>query len=193
MATVSSDNFDRPDSATMGGNWVDRAGDMQIKSNQAFASGTSYATDGETVGSADYKISLDHTYDGTQANWLMITGRASTEATPNNCYWLYIQNETGGQDFAQILKRVSSSQSQIGSTYNYTATATETRTWMLSMEGTAIKAYEDGVERISATDSSLTTESSHGMRMGNGFYCDNYLLEDFSAGGSTFVPRVMFY
>lgn len=178
MSTIYSTTFTGADNASLGDTWVDQTGDMQRKNNQMFASGGSFSTDGKTVGSADYMIEVDQTYDGTQDNWVQQVARA-TGATPfDDCYFSYIQNQQFSTDFARLHKRVAGVQTQLGSDYTFTATATTTKTWKLSVIGTAITLYENGVSKIAATDSTHTTEGVHGIRMGNGFYCDNYILSD---------------
>lgn len=188
MAVLFSDDFNRADSATMGGNWADETGDLQVKNNQCYSSSTGSAFNSTSLGTASYELELTQTYDGSQSNWVMLLGRASGATKYNDCYRCYVQNETGSGDFVILGKRVSNSDTQLGSTYNFTATATTVYTYKLSMNGTAIKVYQDGVERISATDSAHTGEGTHGIRMGSGFYCDNYKIYDFQT--STLVNNI---
>lgn len=199
MANIFSDDFNRADNAALGGNWVDESGDVQVKSNQAYGnnSGNNISYNTTSISDADYKVSCTQTYDGSQSNYVIIMGRTATSGSRHDtCYMLYHQNENAGNDFLILFKRVAAKQTQLGSTYTYNDTNNRTDDIVLSMDGTAIKGLLNDTERVSATDSSLTSAGQTGIRLGQTFYLDNFSVDDFGGGdppAATFIPRVTMF
>lgn len=213
MATLFSDNFNRADSGDLGANWTDWEGvganKAGIRSNAfcnydfATNAGVVSAYDNTVISSGNYTLSVDLEYQQTGAvadYWVepYMRDQSTSGSKFSDLYFLYVQNYPSPSARVEVylLKRVSGSQSQIGSTYtNNTPPSAGNHTYKISGNGTTLKAYMDGVERISGTDSSFSTEGKHGIRTAtngttNAFFVDNYLLEDFNAGGGGLLPRL---
>ena len=191
MALVFSDDFNRADNANLGGNWVDNGGDMQVKSNQLFASGLSSSYNTTPVGGADQRVGIELEFESASGKnyWVMPYARATGTTKFDNAYWIYLQYETAVNIncFIELYKRVGGTQTQLGSRYTIGLEPPGGNGWHradVSCEGTSIKGWFDGDDVITATDSSHSDEGVHGVRMNNGFYADNYEVHDFSAGGT---------
>ena len=177
MATVFSDDFNRANGA-LGGNWSTIDGSPSVSSNQFYSASNAGALNSTDPGTADYKVKIDH---NTSSNgFIQVYGRS--DSSRNTCYFLYCETSVDG--WHELYKRVSGTQTMLGSrgTGNFSDTV---QTFTLSMEGTTIKGYLDATETISRTDSSVTDGRYHGPRLQSGSYADDYIIEDFSAGGST--------
>jgi len=181
MATIFSDNFDRADSTSLGANWTEAVGDVQVVSNKVGSVGATWAEvyDNFTIGSADYKVSATQICNTPAGNFIEIFARYTDW---NNCYMVYNQFSEGDTT-AYLFKRVSGTQTQLGSTYTFAKDDGHDTKFTVSCVGTAIKLYVDDVERVSVTDAAHSTEGKHGLRTYTNFVDDNYLLEDFNAGG----------
>jgi len=163
MAEVFSDDFNRADSTTIGGNWTQDAGAMEIKSNTLRAQPAPFGVGLEnlghntsSIGSADYEVEAVLAVAGGFGTG--VTGRISN---PSNDYYL-LELEHGSSGTLVLYKRVGGTYTLLGS-YVFGSGA-GTYTIKLSMQGTTIKGYLDGVERISVTDSAHSTEGDFGYR-----------------------------
>jgi hypothetical protein len=189
MATIFSDDFNRSDNADMGANWTDNAGDMQIKSNQMYANNMSSAYCNTAPGNADYDTSVVVYHSGADSRWCEPYMRGTGATKWDNSYWLYIQNEPSDH-FMYVFKRVSGSQTTLSSKISL-STDVGNYTYKLSCNGTAIKAYVDGVEKYSGTDSALSNAGVAGVRMNNGFYCDDFLIEGTASSPATAIKDLI--
>ena len=121
-------------------------------------SGTGYTAD-VTYPSANYEV---------QATW---TNGAAFSTRPlymfarltdtSNMYALRLANVASG---AQLYKKVAGTWSTLGSA----VTIATGSVVMLSVNGTAIKVYDDAVEVISVTDSDLSGTGKAGLALGGG-------------------------
>jgi hypothetical protein len=187
MATLFSDNFNRADSDTLGGNWVETGGDHDIVSNHvecASISTTALVTNSTALGTADYTV----TADITVANFAN-AGLVGRYLDANNYYLLHLpDNHT-----AQLYKYIAGSFTQLGSTWD-NGSAIGTATFTLSMQGNAIKVLVNGVQRITATDGSLTAEGDFGFRSDgnpNLIQYDNLVVADFATGTIAVSPTTL--
>lgn len=156
-ATLVSDNFDRADSDTFGTDWTEQKGDWDIVSNKG-----SHVTDSGTGGEdvAIFNTALganpDADYEVEAIVRLTSTGGLGVYARwtdDSNHYFNYLN--TVSQNF-QMYKKVSGTYTQLGSTYSAGQSTDTDYTIKLSAIGSALKSYQDGVERISATDTAIT-------------------------------------
>jgi hypothetical protein len=101
---------------------------------------------------------------------------------------------------AQLYKKVSGTWSTLGSS----VAIADNSVVMLSVNGTAIKVYDDAVEVISVTDSGISGTGKGGVAHGGGAelvtstddirafsMIDNFSVNDLGAGGATAVPVFM--
>ncbi len=140
-----------------GNSWVNHiasAGNSAIIQNNRVrtnTAGSSIYYLNVTPASNDYDVECQIIHDGTGADTGGPIGRLSTSSVN-----MYIVVYVNAFSQWQLYKYVSASPSLIGS-YSGDSPSGTTRTVRLSMVGTAIKVFIDTVQRISITDSSITT------------------------------------
>jgi hypothetical protein len=151
---IYSDNFNRSDSNTVGANWTEVADDWSIKSNQ-LAPGLT------TTGVIIYNLPLN-TIDHYAEVAMSIASTTSMGVFARsdlaaNSYYLLRSNGTSWNLFTNIAGSFTS----IGS---YAATLVNGDVARIQCIGSTIKAFINGVERISVTDTAITTGSYAGVR-----------------------------
>lgn len=184
MAVVFSDDFNRANNDSLGGNWVESSGDVDISSNALLCTGTAIVKNTTAVGQADYEVTMDFDWSqNSSSEWIIPIIRADTgEASPyTTCYAGYFQGSTG-TEFHLILRRLSGSQSQLGSTNNDPYTGVHKVG--IRAEGTSISTVIDDVATITASDSNITAEGNHGFRIDTDCVIDNYIVDDLAPAGS---------
>jgi hypothetical protein len=131
-------------------------------SSLAYASGAPAAADYEVQGVLDFGSTIDGLY--------VIAGRINTAAADFTYYGVgYSAIDLGGGAGWVMLKEINGAVTQLGATYSgETPTNGSSHTVKLSMVGTAIKGYVNGVERFSVTDSSLASAGRAGLRLYTG-------------------------
>jgi len=186
-ATLFSDDFNRADNDLLGGNWVERGGsDFDIVTNRVeyiTYAGASHAVVYNPTGitGADYTVqAVVNSVTGNTHNGVC-GRRVNFGGLDSNSYTAFIHESN---NFLYLFKKVSGTWTELGS-YAVAINPGTDYTVKLSMQGTTIKAFLDGVERISVTDTALSAagdacidgdESSAGTRW------DNFLVEDFATG-----------
>jgi hypothetical protein len=128
---------------------------------------------------ADYDVEADLVQRSDADAQAGIVGRYST--TQDQGYlWLHINVGTPGW---QLFKAVAGTFTQLGASINHTLTTDQAYRARLEMRGVTIKGYVDGVEQISASDSSVTSAGRAGMRANNitATNTTNYHLDNFTA------------
>lgn len=195
-SVFASDNFNTgsgdlvgttPD---VGGNWTDGSAtgspspvysSNKIRQDDAVTAIAYVAT---TPSSADYYVQADvMPQSGGSGGIAGVVGRKTAgTGDPNlTCYWAdYYDHATAGSRTWRLYKFVAATSTSLGS---YTENiGTTTKTLKLSMVGTAIKVYVDGVERISVTDSAVTSAGRAGVVVGaasaptsNAAFLDNFI------------------
>jgi len=189
-ATLFSDDFNRADNDLLGGNWVERgdAGfDVDIVTNRAqlitpIASGHGLAYNTTALGTADYTVqAIVRLAEGATTHGVC-GRRVNFGANDSDGYTVFLSRSA---DTLTLYKRVSGTWTQLGS-YSVSVFAGD-YTVKLSMQGTTIKAFLDGVERISVTDSALSAAGDACISAGNGGVAnsqwDDFLVESFAAAG----------
>jgi len=152
MATYS-DNFDRADSTNIG-NWTEIADDWSISNNQ-LAPGIS------TTGIVIYASPLDT--DDHYAEIVMSNATATSmgifarsDVSGNNFYlW-----RSNGTDWT-LFHNIGGSFTSIGT---YSAALNNGDVARVECEGSTIRAYVNGVERVSVTDTNIPTGTYVGIR-----------------------------
>ncbi|KAF0218801.1 MAG: laminin G sub domain [Geobacteraceae bacterium] len=125
---------------------------------------------------ADYSASLDIYAASNSAN--SQSGAACRLSTSDNTMYLarYIQGT--GWTLAKI---VSGTFTQLGSTYAQTLTVGNIYNVKVQAVGSTIKMFVDGVERVSVTDTAITTAGKAGLRSQLGTATTGYHLDNFQA------------
>ncbi len=175
----------------IGGNWTDGSAGtatpiyVSAKIRQKAAGDpTNYTYVATDPGTPNYYVQADITPQSGGCDGIGgVCGRktaGSGSGSNFTCYWAdYYDTVATGTRTWRLYKVVSGSYTSLGS---YTENiGTTTKTLKLEMNGTAIKVYVDGVQRISVTDSSITANGRAGVVLGaaaapttNGIYVDNF-------------------
>ncbi len=187
MALLASDSFDRADSTNLGTNWNELSGSFEIVSNKLKLITHNAADDVCTwiralgcTPEADYEVEAVVQFSGGGGGGVGVAARVQDI----NNYYLVEVSTTG--DALDMYKKVSGSHIWLAG-YSTTLNESTDYTVKLSVAGTSIKAYLNGVERISVTDSSITAAGRPACR---GFSNNNgQLYNDFAVYG-TALPLV---
>lgn len=146
--------------------WTELAGDLDVIAADDVLENT--AT-GESVARADQDLSSDDHYvqaditqaDATDATSIGVIGRKDGTATAT--YYLGLLR-AAPSDTVQMYKRVSGTFTQLGGS-SPSVTRGFPDTIKLEMDGSAIKFYYEGVEKLSATDTAITGNLRTGVRV----------------------------
>jgi hypothetical protein len=171
--TTFSDDFNRANSTDLGANWVEVSGDWSIVSNQlspGAAGGTIILrAAGAMAGSDNFaQVTIAATTAASQGVWC----RGNTNISQG---YLLRNNGTSWDLFSVV----GGSFVVIGT---YTAAAAPGDIAKVQAVGTTIKGIINGVERISVTNSAVTTGTSVGIRSDS---AGALKYDDFSAGDVT--------
>lgn len=130
--------------------------------------------------SADYDVIATFRLDSSAVGIGGIVGRA--DKTANTHY--HARWNSGN---LQLYKFVNGTATQLGSNVAQSASANTDYTLKLSMVGSTIKVFWNGVEKISQTDTSITATGYGGLRINSGdanVRLDNFDMTNMSAGAS---------
>jgi len=205
-ATLFSDDFNRADADLLGGNWVERGDgsfDVDIVTNRAelisAASNEGFVYNTTALGTADYTVQSVVNFPAGAGHRGVAGRRVNSSANDSDGYAAFIVE---ADDTIYLYKRVSGTWTQLGS-FAVTILAATDYTVKLSMQGTTIKQFLNGVERISVTDSALSAAGDAALVTGGagvlGARWDDFLVEDFGTAGrnrvivsdARSVPRTM--
>jgi hypothetical protein len=165
-----ADDFNRPDSSSLGAGWVEVSGDWSIVSGQL-----SPGSDGGTIilRAAAAMDSSDH------------SAQATIAATTAASHGVWCRGNSGfssgylwrndGSEWT-LFSVVSSTFTAIGS---YAAAAAAGDVAKVQAVGSAIKGYVNGVERVSVTNTAVATGTSVGLRT---ISSGSIRFDDFTAG-----------
>jgi len=187
MALLASDTFDRADSTNVGGDWNELSGSFEIVSNKLKLITHNAADDVCTwiralgcTPAADYEVEAVVQFNGGGGGGTGVAGRVQDI---NNYYM--VEASATGNSF-DMYKKVSGSYTYLGG-YSVAIDEATDYTVKLTMVGSAIKGYFNGVERISVTDSSITAAGRPACR---GFSNNNGQLYNNFAVYGTALPLV---
>lgn len=198
MATLFSDNFNRADSTGLGANWTSRiVTDLwNVSSNRAVSANTGGGSHiifnaSGAFSTSDYTV--QSIYNPTAgASYSGLGGRRVNFGVSDSDF--YLISTQSGSNTIYLHKRVSGSYTQLG-TGSVTMNNGSDYTFKLSMNGTTIKAFVDGTEYISVTDSSLAGPGDAGMFQNDATACfwDDFTVDDFGGGGGGAValPKLL--
>jgi hypothetical protein len=171
---TKTDNFNRGNETPLGGNWTEGAGftGLNLSSNVVVPPGSN---DYISYWSAD-TFSADQYAQCTFANGAQDGGAAVRVSTAGsgNGYALSVNSATGGR----LLKWVDGSVSVVGDAF-VMDTLTGTTVYKLTIVGTTLTVYQDGVQKYQTTDTSHATGQPGLMgRGGTGVWLDNWEAGD---------------
>ena len=114
--------------------------------------------------SPDYSVQADVYVRSLLTNDAVgVIGRASTSA---DTYYRARYVKTGAATAAWELAKVVAGTATVLGSYSQTLSALSTYALKLDMAGSTIRLLVDGVERVSATDTAITTAGRGGLRLG---------------------------
>lgn len=175
-------------------NWTEccTGDDWDIVSNtarNAFDNGTISWARTATIGTADYTTQAD-VNPGTSGNFGVCARRVANGASDSDWYTAFVHD---GNDQFTVYKRAAASWTLLGF-YNTAIAYGTFYTVKVYARGTTIKGFLNGTERVSATDSALSAAGDACIArssFGQTTVWDNFLVEDFSAGGAAARRRVV--
>ena len=175
--TTFSDDFNRADSSNLGAGWVEVSGDWSIVSNQlspGAAGGTIILRAAGAMATDDHsaQVTIAATTAASQGVW------CRGDATISSGYlW---RNDGASWDLFQV---VGGSFTAIGT---YGAAAAPDDVAKVQAVGSTIKGYVNGVQRVSVTDTGVTTGTSVGIRSEStsSIRYDDFTAADVSAGAA---------
>ena len=172
-----TDDFNRADSTDLGAEWVEVSGDWSIISNQLappVSAGTVVLRAATAMATNDHyaQVTLATVAAASQGVWC----RGNSNIT-NGYLW---RNDGTAWDLFSV---VSSTFTVIG-TFAGAASAGDVA--KVQAVGSTIKAFVNGVERVSVTDTGVTTGSNVGIRTAtpSGIRYDDFTAADVSAGAT---------
>ncbi|MEH0627777.1 hypothetical protein [Streptomyces stelliscabiei] len=172
-----SDDFSRPDSSDLGADWVEVSGDWSIVSNQlspGAAGGTIILRAADPMASDDNfaQVTIAATALASQGVWC----RGNTNIS-SGYLW---RNDGTSWDLFSV---VGGSFTLIGS---YAAAAAPGDVAKVQAVGSTIKAFVNGVERVSLTNTHVTTGTNVGIRSesAGAIRFDDFAAADVTAGAN---------
>lgn len=175
--TTFSDDFNRADSTALGAGWIEVSGDWSIVANllsPGAAGGTIILRAATTMASSDHfaQVTIAATTAASQGVWCR--GNANISSG------YLLRNMGASWDLFSV---VGGSFTVIGT---YTAAAAPGDVVKVQAVGSAITAYVNSVQRITVTNTAVTTGTSVGIRADstNGLRFDNFAAADVTAGTS---------
>lgn len=198
MANLFSDNFNRANEELgASADWTERYpagdGDYDIVSNQVHTVVAKAASEvvcayisSSYITTADYSVQVEA---NSSAGGLFygVMGRRVNFGTNDSDGYFVSRYENGASDDYRLYKRAAGAWTQLGT--SYVAAITGTETLKLEMNGTAIKAFLDGTERVSVTDTTFSASGDCGITdttggtPHEGVVWDNFTADDFTVGG----------
>ncbi|WP_328941536.1 hypothetical protein OG259_07635 [Streptomyces sp. NBC_00250] len=170
-----TDDFNRPDSADLGSGWVQVSGFWSIASNQL-----SPGSDGGTIilRAADPMDSSDHSAQVTITATTAASHGIWCRGNSNISSGYLWRNDGTSWDLFSV---VSGTFTSIGS---YAAAAAPGDVAKLQAVGSTIKGFVNGVERVSVTNTAVTTGTSVGIRTisSGSIRFDDFTASDVVAG-----------
>jgi len=194
MTTLFSDAFTRANSSTIGNNWVENIGDWEIISNAVreptLGGVAGYLLNTTTLGTANYSIQVDITQGALVSGTNRGIGIVARLADLNNFYLAWI-NELGSP--IQLYSVSGGSFNVVGSWTPSPNPLPDPVSLRLECQGSTIRVFVNGTQRISVTDTANTTEGDFGLRVyfGSSFSdhrFDNVVVADFATAGTTITP-----
>ncbi|WP_329376264.1 hypothetical protein [Streptomyces sp. NBC_01483] len=182
--TSFSDNFNRADSTDLGASWVEVSGDWSIVSNQlspGAAGGTIILRAAGAMASNDNyaQATIAATTTASQGVWC----RGNSNISQG---YLWRNNGTSW-DLFQVF---GGSFTNIGT---YTAAAAPGDVAKVQAVGSTIKGFVNGIQRVSVTDTAVTTGTSVGIRSDSAgaVRYDDFAAADVTAGAALGVATAV--
>lgn len=184
--SIFTESFNTADSSTLGPSlsWTE-FDDSGVQDRFAIVSNTARCSVGfNCYARADSDVATTNHYVQAVVDCTVATdayggvlGRKDSSTTMT-CYIAYIMFT---EDLVALVKRVNGTETVLGSTVAFTAVAGVGYLIRLEMNGTALRVLIDGVEKISLTDSSISTGTRGGL-YGNKATSGAMIFDSFEVG-----------
>ncbi|MFC9268940.1 hypothetical protein ACFTXJ_14355 [Streptomyces zhihengii] len=175
--TSFSDDFNRPDSSDLGAGWVEVSGEWSIAANRlspGAAGGTIILRAAGAMASSDHyaQVTIAATTSASQGVWCRGNANISTG---------YLWRNSGSS--WDLFAVVGGSFLMIGT---YAVAAAPGDVARVQAVGSTIRAYVNGVQRVSVTDTQVPTGTSVGLRAesASALRFDDFLAADITAGAT---------
>lgn len=194
MTTLFSDDFNRANSSTIGGNWTELVtGNWEIISNAirepAGGSGSgAILINTSSLSTADYSVQADITQGSLVSGTQRGMGLIARYQDSNNFYLAWLEGPTPSPATAFRLYRVSGGTfTELGTAYQPGSAFSDPLTMRFEVQGTALRLFLNGTSRVTATDSTHSAAGNIGCRAFNGstftdHRFDNIVVADFATG-----------
>ena len=178
MATFT-DDFNRANTSDLGANWVEVSGDWSIVSNQlspGAAGGTIILRAASAMASSDHYAQATIAATTAASHGIWCRGNSSGGLS-SGYLW---RNDGSSWDLFSV---IGGSFTVIGS---YAAAAAPGDIAKVQAVGSTIKAFVNGIERVSVTDTGVTTGTSVGFRSESAaaIRFDDFTAADVTAGAA---------
>lgn len=175
--TSFSDDFNRPNSSDLGPSWVEVSGDWSIVSNQlspGSAGGTIILRAADTMATSDHSAQVTIAATTAASHGVWCRGNSNLSSG-----YLWRNDGTSWNLFSVV----GGSFTNLGS---YTAAAAPGDIAKIQAVGSTIKAYVNGIERVSVTDTGVATGTSVGIRSesASAIRFDDFAAADVTAGAT---------
>lgn len=186
--TNRTDSFDRADTTSAigtpsdsGGAWTQDIGTWGITSNLGYKSANNNAVEFASLDSSSSNIEVQATITGGSA--AAYGGMAARVSNSSNLLFVEM-NVNGASGYLKLYRRVAAANTQIGSTYTGSL-ANGDVIKMRCDSANLITVYQNGVSRVSATESAGSTNTRHGLYVYSTAYRYNdFSITDIAAGGA---------
>jgi hypothetical protein len=178
----ASDNFDRADSTTIGGTWLEDLANWSIASNKVTNNGN-----GDSELRNTSALSTNDQFAQVLANSIAFRGVGAFVRHPNSTTRTYYSAQCFGTASRELYKRVSGTSTALASPI--TTTITYPTTIGVEARGSTIRGMWDGSEYLSATDTAIASGPHTGIFMynaGSVATADDFLAGDIITSGNFF-------
>ena len=171
--------------ATWAANGASATAQMVVATNRVYnsVSGTLYASG--TPADADYSVEADYYYRATTATGsVAVGGRYSTSALSGYLCGLFQTGNTTAEARLYSISTGTLSSPLGGGAVSQTVTVGVSYRMKLTMSGTTIKCFIDGVEKVTATDATFAAAGKAALRVNTAFtsttgiHVDNFQAND---------------
>lgn len=182
-----TDDFNRTNSTNLGANWKEVYGDGEISSNKlrTVTAANLYARYEQNLASTNHYAKVDVVALGGASSapgCLVRCNSPATDDAANSQFYMGRYNHDAGSLRWQVFKNVLNTFTSLAETAE--AAPSVTYTQKLEANGSTLKLYLSTTEKVSITDTAITTGTKAGVRtvLRSGVELDNFEAADLSSG-----------
>ncbi len=158
------------------GSWMKDGGDADIVSNQASLAASTAVRANANLSTDDHSVEAG--WVSVASSWLGVMARkdASSTLTYYMCFWRSVDNDV------ELFRRVSGAFTQLGADLN-SSRAEPSTSIGISVDGSTIEGFVDGVSEGTRTDTNITGNLQAGMTSSGAGVLDDYVSVDLVVSG----------